>query len=703
MKYTAQLKRTPSDRRFVYFGLLILANIGITQLSLTGRETTLLFVIGIIGPLVLIWKILDYKIQESDDLLKRDIFPPIPWFFWFVLGSLAIFLRFFHLAELSAWPMTDEAWENYFALNLSKHWDWNLSYCVTDLPPGFFWAQGVFFKIFGVSLLKLWFLPAFFSLIAFFGIATFSRSLFSGSASFILACLAGLSFWPLLIGRISEAGGLCLAWECLCLVFMVFVLQKNTPVWFLVFGIVMGAGFYTYHAWWPAAFVFCSVVFYHQIHHRIQIGKGPLLTRLFLLMVGLTATALPILKALLFHAKSSMLSDLFLFQDLSTFLGHWRSSASYFTILFWGKDLYGNEQPPWYTLLGPIWSAAFFIGLIVILRSRKSPIGWTALGAIPVLASTGLLTLSFDAFRMVCVIPLVLIVATLGLLWILEGWDPIKSRRVFMMMLLLASVYDGSYLWGTYHQEWAEPATQRCRENKSVEYWRAYDLLSAMALTKGPGILLTDLEIFPFDQSLNLMGHSFDWLRNPDIERSIPQWIALFTNPHSIPLLQRKYPQVKPVWLSEGLDRPYGGSSLVILNTVDLKPLDLDRWIKADQGFREITLKMIYQIDKGRGEDVLFDINRCRSLVEGDVFLENVFWMKSVFNQVMVGDAEEALRSARSGLKAGGPNAFFYDQMGQIYWKRSNHKQALDAFQKAMNCSVDLTPAREHFQALKHI
>ena len=108
-----------------------------------------------------------------------------------VFFVLAFSLRFYHLTHFYLWPTGDEALHGFLAIPLMSKWNWQFFYTVGEHPPLLIWSLVLFFKFFESSFFDLWFLPAFFSLIAVPAGYWASRQFFSKSFSGLFGFLAG--------------------------------------------------------------------------------------------------------------------------------------------------------------------------------------------------------------------------------------------------------------------------------------------------------------------------------------------------------------------------------------------------------------------------------------------------------------------------------------------------------------------------------
>jgi hypothetical protein len=696
------LPRNPVDRfnPWVYFFIFLLSNTLLSYSTFPLKIKVWVGFLGIVVPFVIATLTCPNPPARETPPYLQGTLQNIPNWIWVFPLFLGIFLRFYHLTALSNWPITDEGWVGFFGLHLMKHWDHSLLYGVSQMPAGYFWGLAAVFRLLGVSLFSLWLYPAVLSLLTLVFLALTARKLFDGSFAFGYFSLAALSFWPLYCGRLSHPGMLAFFWESLGLWLLTgFLKGKKTREqwgWAVCLGFCVGAGFYTFTCWWGIGALLATCV--GVVGYRRKTGGfKPVLGFLAALM----GTAAPIWFDMARQNYGRYMSNLFLFQDMASLEYGWKASLSYITMLFWGADPLGQcYRPVWGGFLNPLLASVFFVGLASLVSHRKKSWSQWLMGAVVICLLPGLTTTSVEMYRTLPVLPFILMICCLGLS-MLFPWE--RSKHVvagFGFFLLLSTALDACHLFGSYHRIWGTPNPE-CADFKSVENWRAFDPLKLQSQEQGPGILFTDFSLKTFDQTLPIAGYSFDALRNPDLPVGKVKWFAVLVNPHFVPFLQKRFPESRWNWLSQGLSRPDGGLSLGIIPISPDHLTDLDPWMKANGFFRRFTLEMIFQREKRPGQEIIQELLGFETTVQGDPFLESCLWEKVEFYYVLMGDIDGAIHSIQKGLALGYPNAFFYDQMGLLLWRKNDLKGARFYFQKALKCPTDLTPASQNLKALE--
>jgi hypothetical protein len=685
---------------WIYFFIFLFSNTLLSYSSCPLKTKAWVGFLGIVVPFVMACLACFRPSSREKSPYLQETFKNMPNGVWVLSLFFGFFLRFYRLTTLSNWPIADEGWVGFFGVHIMKHWDDSIFYGISRMPAGYFWGLAAVFKLLGVSLFNLWLFPALLSLLTLVFLGLTARKLFSGSFAFGCFSLAALSFWPLYCGRFSHPGMLAFFWESLGLWLLAgFLKVKKTGGqwgWAVCLGLCVGAGFYTFTCWWSVALLLTTCVWVLGCQ-REGGGLKPVLG----FSASLVVTAVPFWLGMVRQNYGHYTSDLFLFQNMESLKYGWKASLSYITMLFWGADPLGQcYRPVWGGFLNPLLASAFFLGLASLLPHWREMWSRWLVSAIVICLLPGLVTTSVEMYRTLPVLPFILITCCLGLSRLFSGG---KSKNVlagFGFFLLLSTALDAYHLLGPYQRIWGTPNPE-CADFKSVERWRAFGPLKLQSREQGPGILFTDFNLKTFDQTLLVACYSFDALRNPVLSVGKARWFAVLTNPHFAPFLQKRFPESRWSWLSQGLSRPDGGLSLGIIPISPDNQTDLDKWMKANLSFRRLTLEMIFQPEKRPGQEIIRELLDFEPLVQKDPFLESCLWEKVEFYNVLMGDIDGAVHSVQKGLALGHPNAFFYDQMGLLLWRKNDLKGARFYFQKALKCPTNLTPASQNLKELE--
>lgn len=151
----------------------------------------------------------------------------VPWFAWLVLAILAFGLRFYRLTTLSTWPITDEGYHGFLALDLFRTGKFHFFYTVARFPPFYIWALAGFFKLVTPSLFSLWLFPALLSCLTVVVAYMAARRIKNHSFALFFTAFTALSFWPVYAARYSHPAVLMLLWEYVALWRLVCFIQSD--------------------------------------------------------------------------------------------------------------------------------------------------------------------------------------------------------------------------------------------------------------------------------------------------------------------------------------------------------------------------------------------------------------------------------------------------------------------------------------------
>jgi 4-amino-4-deoxy-L-arabinose transferase-like glycosyltransferase len=211
--------------------------------------------------------------QKSNFVFRQgDHLEEISGWCWIILFFVAVFLRFYRLTTLSTWPITDEGYHGFLALDLFKTGKFHFFYTVARFPPFYIWSLAGFFRLVSPSLFSLWLFPALLSCLTVVLAYLAARRTENRSFTLFFTALTALSFWPVYAARYSHPAVLMLLWEYLALWRLVCFTQSDdahrTKESFWL-GLTVGTGFYTFTAWPAAAVVFSLPVLAH-LHKSLK-------------------------------------------------------------------------------------------------------------------------------------------------------------------------------------------------------------------------------------------------------------------------------------------------------------------------------------------------------------------------------------------------------------------------------------------------
>jgi tetratricopeptide (TPR) repeat protein len=642
--------------------------------------------------------------EESLPLYRQEVFQAPGWLAWFSLALIAVAARLYRLTSLSAWPSVDEGVHAFIALDLCRHWNWRiLSYC-SQLPPFYFWLEGVLFKMRGPSLSSLWLLPSVLSLLPFLFAYRESKRYFSKSFSFLLAFAAGLGFWPLLAGRYSHPAVLVFPWACLTLAGLgrfVRAERDKEKLYALLLGLLAGTGFYTYLSWAPVALWTALVVLWKSRGLRAPF---------WIFTAALLASLLPLAGAMVQNGYGNYLAANWALSNPGGILLLLLSPFRYLRALFWGDPHYYFYSSTWGGLLNPLAASFFSIGLAGLFRPGSRKMGFWFLAALALFLLPGILTSSINGLRVIQALPVVLFCSAVGFQTLAAALPPLPRGKVVLAVLLASASMDVYHLGGPYHRLWTSHQESWPINSKSVEYPRAYPLLEEQNRREGPGLIFTAFQPNWTDQSLTVATYGFNAALNPALDPSTARWAAWVCNIHYLPFLEARFPEGRAVWLSEGVPGDEGGWMLEIVPVSGQSPETWARWTAANNALLDGVSVLMNRKEGGSYAETRQALLKAQPLAQGDPFLECCLW-EQVFNSynsdAAYGDRHQfkdfqgALAALDQGLILGYPNAYFYNERGSMEVLVGQRKEAMEDFKRAVRCSLDKTSAADNLKALE--
>ncbi len=678
---------------WVISGLFFAANFSLSYLRFPILVKLWIFVLGLVIPSIAAWMMLRIERGVARQLTKIEFLPFVPLWGLGLLAGTAFFLRFYHLTTLSLWPLEDEAMNGYYAIELAEKGNWQFLYDFSGMPPLYVWCLALFFKLFGISLGTLWFLPALLSFLAVALVYRGAVQFFSKSFSLLFAGLIAFSFWPLYAGRFSLQGGFLVFWECLTFYLLASYwktsnekLKIRAP---LLLGFCAGAGFYTFTSWAVVAFLLTLFIFGEtawKIKRRWNL----------FLYFFLPEAALFLLLACVTGFQKGGHFQYVLQNPFSSSL----NGLNDFCSLFWGSRLPPNlfaYRPFWGGFLNPILGALCFWGSLLLCRSGHSP--WKLVGLFFILILPGFLTGGLDSHRIIQVMPFLLFAVAIGLASLLSILP--KSSRIFFLgaCAVFSLGLDSHHLFGVYHSIWTHP-DENMEGYKPVERGRAFEILKDLEKKQGPGYVLSDLVPETFDQSLSVGTYPFDASQNPKIDLLKAKWVALLTNIHYQPYLNQVFPEGRGTWLASDMGKPDGGFMLEIIPLPSFQPEVLQHWIQAGRAFHGLAGEVFDNHDWKPRAPIVQSLISLVPLLGSDKFLKSCFWEKIAQNEYIDRHYVSQVTAFQEAIEKGIPTAHLYNNLGALYLRRGHLKEARAAFQKALQCVPNHTSAAAGLKAL---
>ncbi len=654
--------------------------------------------IGLFGILVpFFWALFEIHGQPSGDgpLIEKEVLPPYsPWVFLLV-GLAALEFRFADLTSWPVWPNTDEGLVARFGLDLSNHWQWKFFYTFGQVPPGIQWLFSLVSARMTDPLLGLWVLPAGLSFLAFLLSYGAFRPFVSGSTAFLGFCLWGLSFWPYFYGRFCHQGVLLPLWECLSLAALGFYLKASSPggrwVRAALLGLATGLGTFTFTPWPIFALWVGAIVTAETFALKKPRGPWVLFGSVFLFC------QIPFLHAIFTEGFGHHIFAVSSVRGYMPLPKQFLATLSYLTASFWGvfedQPAYG---PVWGGMLNPILTAAFLIGLVESWRHRLNPkVQWAWAGGVLCLLP-GLLSMNVEMYRVILVLPFLLMGAGWGILRILKD-VPMDRRTLLLLGMVLVSVALDTVHLATPHfypLDSAKGPLLGTPPLKSMNTYRAYLILKSES-EKGPGLFFNDFTAIPYDQSMDCGVYAFNVLENKKLPQGEARWASFLVNSCYEPFLQKTFPNGKWIWVDEGTGSADGGEMLAVIPLDDSNRDLFARWIKAYPAFRQLDWGWLELADFQKGENHLADFSRVKPLLQDDPFLLSIYWEKTaelLYRDKAYPHDVEALGQA---IHEGVPSAHFYYKRGSIELRKNLFAQAEADLTQALQTDGNRTLAAQ--------
>jgi hypothetical protein len=302
--------------------------------------------------------------------------------------------------------------------------------------------------------------------------------------------------------------------------------------------------------------------------------------------------------------------------------------------------------------------------------------------------------MNLEALRIIPVMPLLILMAALGLFSFLSPLPAAKRLPLLAVILLVSGSMDFSQLAAPFQDPIAHPGLFG-RNGRSYQRAEAYRELFQESRDKGPGLILTDFDPdCPNDTTLSLMTYPFNAALNPDLDPSAAQWAALFINVNYKPFLERRFPGCRWDWLGQALAIKDGGYMLGLIPlTAETRPV-IAQWLQVHDLFHENNL-LWYSQTRVVWDDVFQSLQKAEPLVQKDPFLFTVYWEKTAAYEYKKVDFRDCLQAYMQAINKGYRTAGLCYGLGDLLLALKDPRDAVPALQLALRAPLDLTSARE--------
>ena len=589
------------------------------------------------------------KVLEEAPSWKQEIHPALiqsSLWVWFGLILFLFFSRFFLIGSSFWWPDGDESLNAFYLPFWLQHWHWTLFVAVSQIPSTLSYLSFIIFKLTGNPLLSVQMVSAIISCLTVFVGYQICRIYFSKSTALILFLLLSFSYWPLLISWTFLPGITTPLWECV-LLYLLSRINKSSGdskySWFFLLGLSLGMGPYTFFSW-PVLFlwILCAVFSLQQ--------SRPSFKGVAVLCAGITVTLTPFLWSIYHEPYGNYFWEVAGKGQAIPWISRLKVTATYLSSLF-GSAGNATWSPRAGGYLNVLLSSCFFIGLIELIRFRKTLFFKAYVSAFILFMLPGLLSRDFEGHRILFVMPVVLWTVASGIQVLLLKIS--KSQRLYFLCLLLSLSFALDF------QRLDNPIANFMRsESMPNERRFSYEILKPIADHSGPGLIFTEFIPNTTDYSLSCFSYSFNTAFNQKLSLENVKWAAIFTEDYYESNLRKAFPQLKSIKLPENKHH-----ILVILPLTNSNREILINWVS----FYRLEMNLNYQLvgnPSGRSRDFILRqfINIYPSLPK-DAFIQSCFFQKLLY----VYSAEKTFNLEDSWCNFHNFSEVFYDSYRHSY------------------------------------
>ena len=310
------------------------------------------------------------------------------------------------------------------------------------------------------------------------------------------------------------------------------------------------------------------------------------------------------------------------------------------------------------------------------------------------------LTRDLEMLRMILALPLLMAVCAMGAQKLLYCFHPPAQKILWIALLTLLAVLDFYHLEGPYQRLWRLNWVTSLHYTKSLERWQAFQILSSMKRKSGPGIVLTEFDPTPFDQTLTTALYPFNAARNPAFSPFQAQWAGLLTNINYSPFLAKRFPDSKWFSLAPGQDSSDGTLVLGIIPMDSVNQEILIHWLEIERALRSETSQWL-QLPLGQtNAELTQSLYQIRLLANKDPFLESCLGERIFYCEMTGSNSNGVLMALHRALTLGYPAANLYNDLGVYWFTAGDPAKAREAFNAALRCPINHTSAWANLQKI---
>ncbi len=622
MKATSRADLKLPYNPWIYFLVFLLSNTLLTfgSLPLVFRFWVLL--LGLALPFFLYWATHVEVSPDQRPPYAVEIFTFQHRWIWIFPAGLGLFLRFWRLTDSGLWPEGDEALTGMSALELFQKWHWRLFQDFSQVSS--LLSRLCFFtlKLSDNPFLSLYFPPAFLSTLTVLASYFAARRFFSSSFSFLASFLLALNLWAQLVGRTPLAGVLFPLWECGC--FYVFgrylfpSANSSRKKWTCFLGFCAGLGPLTIDPWEVVSFGIIVVIVFEFFKKRPRDYA-----LLFVFFMGLGVALIPFLIAIRTQGFGHHILAVASWKNFSSWWVPVNVAMAYLSVLFWG-GVKGLCVPPLGGFLNVLSASSFFVGCLELYRFRREPSTRFIAFFFLLFLSPGFLSNSMETYRIIPLLPLLVIVTALGAQSL---WARLSSRgrATFLPLVLLTSLgLDWNRLFLPFNAEdrgTTIPPKQYC-----------YEILKQLSDREGPGFIFPELVPEQSDHILTYATYFFNATLNSDVQARNVKWAAVFTLEHYRPVFSQRFPSSRWFDLPAEAGGPANRHGLVLIPLNPSLAGTFNSWNDFYSWYQGIEFKIIDLADGQPRTEILRNMARFYPWVPNDSLLQSFFFEKLAFN-----------------------------------------------------------------------
>jgi len=393
----------------------------------------------------------------------------LPWILLGLVLLVAIFFRFYKLNVLPPGLHPDEAANGLDIFRILHHHDLRIVYATNGPREAlFFYLQAIFVALIGNTILALRIAPAIIGVAAVFVTYLWAKDWFGRRVGLLAGFIFAINVWAITVTRDGFRASMTPLMVALVLFLGGRAVSRGKRVWFVLTGVVLGLGTYTYTAFDSLMGALLLMLIFLLITRRDWVRKN-------LANIGLALGIFAIIFAPLaiFTARNPGQSPLARTSGTS-FLNKGLNGGNPLKTLYndttktllefnWHGDENPRQNTPGEPMLDAFIGIMFLIGLVVAFTHFNKPKYFALLAVFGTMLLPGILSAEGipHGLRTLGAAPAAFVLAALGINYILKGWyktfpinSPARLVGLYLILLLLCLSTIKSYK--QYFIAWAQ-------------------------------------------------------------------------------------------------------------------------------------------------------------------------------------------------------------------------------------------------------